>query len=185
MPHAADTAERDATRRDFIHIAALTVAAGGVAVLAWPLVDQMNPAANALQPVTYDLRKVPPGQEVTIVWRGGPIFIRHRTSAEIAAAIRDDRAPMAEPQADSDRVKPGHVQWMIVVGECTYDGCVPVFGQWDFGGWFCPCCGSTFDTSGRARGGPAQGKRDLNRAKNLVVPGYEFGDDHTVRLLPT
>ena len=191
MPNAADPPDRRPARRDFIHIAVWTTAAGGVALLAWPLIDQMNPPVNTPRPIdTFDLGKVPLGQQVVFLGRARPLFIRHRTSSEIAAAVRDDHLPLAEPQADADRVRPGHAQWLVVIGVCTYDGCTPTFAEGDFGGWMCPCCGSQFDTAGRARIGPAQGGsrerfRGGRNPKNLVVPDYEFLGEHTVRLLPT
>jgi ubiquinol-cytochrome c reductase iron-sulfur subunit len=189
MLHPVGLPNPRTSRRDFIHIAALTFAAGGLALVAWPLIDQMNPAAGMPQPMTWDLRKVPLGQQVSILWRQRPLFIRHRTKAEITAAVRDDRTPMADPQPDAARVKSGHAQWLIVIGVCTFERCTPTFGEGDFGGWQCPCCGSAFDVSGRVRGGPAQGgSRNAvpgSTPKNLVVPDYEFPDDQTVRLIPS
>ena len=164
------------SRRDFINIAAVAAAAGGVAAVAWPLVDQMNPAADtlALASVEYDLSKVPVAQQVTIAWRKQPLFIRHRTPAEIAKAQHDDTASMKDPQKDADRVKPGKAEWLILLGSCTHLGCVPLFGQGEYGGWFCPCHGSLYDTSGRIRAGPAP--------KNLIVPDYAFLTDKTVKI---
>ena len=162
-PEPADT-----NRRDFIHIAAITGAGGAAAALAWPMVDQMNPAGDtlALASIEYDVSKVAVGQELTIKWRGKPVFIRHRTPAEIAKAVKDDHANLRDPQTDAERVKPGHSEMLILVGVCTHLGCVPLFGQGDYGGWFCPCHGSVYDTSGRIRKGPAP--------KNLEVPDYAF-----------
>jgi ubiquinol-cytochrome c reductase iron-sulfur subunit len=158
----------DQNRRDFIHIAAATGAGGAAVALAWPLVDQMNPAGDtlALASIEYDVSKVALGQEVTIKWRGKPVFIRHRTPEEIAKARKDDHADMRDPQPDAARVKPGHDEMLILVGVCTHLGCVPLFGQGDYNGWFCPCHGSVYDTSGRIRKGPAP--------KNLEVPDYSF-----------
>ena len=190
MPDATDLPDHPSTRRDFIRAATLTFAMGGLAVVAWPLLDQMNPSADTPQPITWDLTKVPLGQQVTILWRQRPLFIRHRTAAEIGAAVADDNKPLADPRPDAARVKPGHAQWLIVIGVCTFEGCTPTFAEGDFGGWRCPCCGSMFDTSGRARKGPAQGgRRDAppgsNTPKNLVVPDYEFIEEHTIRLTPS
>jgi ubiquinol-cytochrome c reductase iron-sulfur subunit len=172
-PHAAGD---DPSRRDFIHIAAVTGAVGAVAALAWPLIDQMNPAGDtlALASVEFDLSKVEPGQQVVLKWRGKPLFVRNRTGAEIAAAVKDDNASMRDPERDEVRHKPGKAQWLILVGTCTHLGCVPTFGGGDYGGWFCPCHGSVYDTSGRIRKGPAP--------KNLVVPEYAFLTDTKVKI---
>jgi ubiquinol-cytochrome c reductase iron-sulfur subunit len=170
--HSSD----DPSRRDFIHIAAIAAAGvGGLAVL-WPFVDQMNPSADtlALASVEFDLTKVADGQHVTIKWRGKPLFIRNRTPAEIAAAVRDDHAPMKDPATDASRTKPGHEKWLIVGGNCTHLGCVPTFGGGEYGGWFCPCHGSVYDTAGRIRKGPAP--------LNLVVPDYTFLSDTKVKV---
>jgi len=166
----------DPNRRDFIHIAAGAAAVGAVGALAWPFIDQMNPSADtlALASVDFDLTKVALGQQVTIKWRGKPLFIRRRTEAEIAAAVADDNANLPDPQTDAERHKPGKAEWMILIGSCTHLGCVPTFGGGDFGGWFCPCHGSHYDTSGRIRRGPAP--------LNLAVPDYEFLSDTTVKV---
>jgi ubiquinol-cytochrome c reductase iron-sulfur subunit len=168
--HAGD----DPSRRDFINIAAVAAAAGGVAAVAWPFIDQLNPAADtlALSSVEYDLSKVALGQEVTILWRKQPLFIRHRTPAEIAKARADDQASMKDPASDASRVK--NPEWLILLASCTHLGCVPVFGQGLYGGWFCPCHGSVYDTSGRIRAGPAP--------KNLIVPDYSFPTATTVKI---
>ena len=166
----------DPSRRDFIHIVAVSAAAGGAVMALWPLVDQMNPAADtlALASVEYDLSKVELGQQVTIAWRKQPLFIRHRTPAEIAKAVKDDHASLKDPQLDAQRVKPGKAEWLILLGSCTHLGCVPLFAQGEYGGWFCPCHGSVYDTSGRIRKGPAP--------KNLEVPEYAFLNDKTVKI---
>ena len=160
----------DPSRRDFIHIVA------GAAAVAWPFIDQMNPAADtlALGTVEFDLSKVEVGQEVTIAWRKQPLKIRYRTPAEIASAVKDDHADLKDPQKDADRVKPGHSQWLIVLGSCTHLGCIPLKGEGEYGGYFCPCHGSVYDTSGRIRKGPAP--------KNLEVPEYAFLNDKTVKI---
>jgi ubiquinol-cytochrome c reductase iron-sulfur subunit len=164
------------SRRDFIYIVTAAAAVGGAAMAVWPLVDQMNPAADtlALASVEYDLNKVDLGQQITIAWRKQPLFIRHRTPQEIAKARADDHGSLKDPQRDSDRVKPGHAEWLIVLGSCTHLGCVPLFGQGEYGGWFCPCHGSVYDTSGRIRKGPAP--------KNLEVPEYAFLSAKTVKI---
>ena len=172
--HHADG--EDPNRRDFIHIAAAVAAVGAVGGLAWPFIDQMNPAGDtlALASIEFDLTKVELGQQVTIKWRGKPLFIRHRTGKEIAAAIKDDHADLRDPQTDEERHKPGKAEWLVLVGTCTHLGCVPTFGGGDYGGWFCPCHGSVYDTSGRIRKGPAP--------KNLEVPTYAFLSDTKVKV---
>ncbi len=164
------------SRRDFINILATTATIGGVAAVAWPLVDQLNPAADtlALASLEFDLTKVALGQEVTISWRKQPVFVRHRTPAEIARAVTDDHAPMKDPEPDAKRTKPGHEEWLIVLASCTHLGCVPTFAQGEYGGWLCPCHGSVYDTAARIRKGPAP--------KNLFLPDYTFLSDTKVKI---
>jgi ubiquinol-cytochrome c reductase iron-sulfur subunit len=128
----------------------------------------MNPAADtlALSSIEYDVSKVPLGQQVTVLYRKQPLFVRHRTPAEIAKAVADDHADLRDPATDASRVKPGKSEWLILIGVCTHLGCTPTFGGGEWGGWFCPCHGSQYDTSGRIRKGPAP--------KNLAVPDYKF-----------
>ncbi|MFZ5668673.1 MAG: ubiquinol-cytochrome c reductase iron-sulfur subunit [Pseudomonadota bacterium] len=166
----------DPSRRDFIHIAAITAAAGGGAFAIWPFISQMNPSADtlALASVEYDLTKIEAGQQVVINWRGKPLFIRNRTEAQIAAAVKDDNADLRDPQTDEERHKPGKAQWLVLIGSCTHLGCVPTVGGGEYGGWFCPCHGSHYDTSGRIRKGPAP--------KNLAVPEYDFLSDTKVKI---
>ena len=166
----------DPNRRDFIHIAAIAAAAGAVGALAWPFIDQMNPSADtlAMASIEFDLSKVADGQQVVLKWRGKPLFVRNRTPAEIAAAIKDDHAPLRDPQTDEERHKPGKAEWLVLIGTCTHLGCVPTFGGGDYGGWFCPCHGSHYDTSGRIRKGPAP--------KNLEVPEYAFLSDTQIKV---
>jgi ubiquinol-cytochrome c reductase iron-sulfur subunit len=170
-PHASG----DPNRRDFIHIATAAAALGAVGGLVWPLIDQMNPAGDtlALASIEFDLGKVEPGQQVVVKWRGKPLFVRHRTPEQIAAAIKDD-GQGKEPQKDADRVKPGKAEWLILVGTCTHLGCVPTVGGGPYGGWFCPCHGSVYDTSGRIRSGPAP--------RNLEVPTYAFLSDTKIKV---
>ncbi len=161
-------------RRDFLYIAAGGVGAVGTALAIWPFVDQMNPSADvlALSSTEVDLGAIEKGSEITAVWQGKPVFIRHRTPEEITAAEDTDIAVLPDPQADADRViKP---EWLVMLGICTHLGCVPLKEAGDFDGWFCPCHGSHYDTSGRIRKGPAP--------TNLVVPPYEFLDDTTVKI---
>lgn len=158
----------DETRRDFIHIAAGAAAVGGAAMLAWPFVNTMNPAADTLAQGTIDLdlTKIPAGQQTVFKWRGKPLFVRNRTPEEIQRARADDNAGLKDPEPDAARVVAGNEQWLILIGSCTHLGCVPTFGTGDFGGWFCPCHGSHYDTSGRIRKGPAP--------LNLEVPPVQF-----------
>ena len=172
-PHASGD---DPSRRDFIHIAAGAAAIGAVGGLAWPLIDQMNPSGDtlALASIEFDLSKVEPGQQVVVKWRGKPLFVRNRTPEQIAAAIKDDGAEMRDQATDESRHKEGKAQWLILVGTCTHLGCVPTVGGGDYGGWFCPCHGSVYDTSGRIRKGPAP--------KNLEVPTYAFLSDSKIKV---
>lgn len=167
------------TRRDFLYLTAGAFGAVGTACFAWPFLDSMNPAADTLAMSTteVDLSPIAEGQSVTVMWRGKPVFIRHRTKAEIDAAKKDDSANLRDKETDEARAqKP---EWLIMVGVCTHLGCVPL-GQkvtqpkGEYGGWFCPCHGSHYDTSGRIRKGPAP--------KNLMVPEYAFLNDTTIRI---
>jgi ubiquinol-cytochrome c reductase iron-sulfur subunit len=166
----------DPSRRDFIHIAATAATVGGVAAVAWPLIHQMNPSSDtlALSSIEFDLSKVQLGQQVVVKWRSKPVFVRYRTPKEIAEAVAADHADLRDPATDESRHKPGKSQWLILIGICTHLGCVPNFGQGDFGGWFCPCHGSQYDTSGRIRKGPAP--------KNLALPDYTFLSDTKVKI---
>ena len=169
----------DKTRRDFLFTTTATVGAVGAAVAVWPLIDQMNPAADtlALSSTEVNLEPIVEGQSITVVWRGKPVFIRHRTAAEIEAAQKDDKADLPDPQADLDRVQ--KAKWLVMVGVCTHFGCIPLGNKsgeskGEFGGWFCPCHGSHYDTSGRIRKGPAP--------KNLEVPDYKFLSDTQLKI---
>lgn len=148
----------------------------GVAGVAWPLIDQLNPDASvlALASIRFDVAPIVEGSSVTILWRGLPVFIRHRTAAEIETARAVPMSDLKDPQRDEDRVLEGHDEWLIMVANCTHLGCVPVGEAGDFDGWFCPCHGSHYDTSGRIRRGPAPA--------NLVVPPYEFVSDTVVQI---
>jgi ubiquinol-cytochrome c reductase iron-sulfur subunit len=169
-------ADDDPSRRDFIHIAAAAAAAGGVVMTVWPLVDQMNPSGDtlALASIEFDISKVLEGQETVIKWRGKPVFVRHRTAAEIAAAKADDNAPMKDPAKDADRVKPGKEPWLILIASCTHLGCVPNPFLGEYRGWLCPCHGSVYDTAGRIRQGPAP--------LNLILPDYTFLTDTRIKI---
>ncbi len=166
-------------RRDFLILTTGAVAATGLALAAWPFIDSMNPAADvlAVSSVELDLEPVEIGQRITVVWRGNPVFIDHRSPERIAMAKADDTAELKDPEADSERVQ--RDEWLIVVGICTHLGCIPLGqrpgdprGEWI--GWFCPCHGSHYDTSGRIRKGPAP--------RNLDVPAYRFVNDTTVQI---
>ncbi|NQW12003.1 MAG: ubiquinol-cytochrome c reductase iron-sulfur subunit [Alphaproteobacteria bacterium] len=167
------------TRRDFLYIATAAVGAVGAGSAIWPLIDQMNPAADvlALSSIEFDLSTVEPGMAVTVKWRGKPVFVRYRTPEEITSAEAVPLDELPDPQTDASRVQ--EAKYLILVGVCTHLGCVPL-GQkasdprGDYGGWFCPCHGSHYDTSGRIRKGPAP--------LNLFVPAYEFVSDTTVRI---
>ena len=167
------------SRRDFLFLATGAIGAVGVASVAWPLIDQMNPDAStlALSSIEVDLSPIQEGQIVTVKWRGGPVFVRHRTKKEIEAAEATPLSELKDPQTDQARVqKP---EWLIVVGVCTHLGCIPL-GQKQgddrglFGGWFCPCHGSMYDTSARIRQGPAP--------LNLLVPPYKFTSDTKITI---
>ncbi len=170
----ADTTHGGQTRRDFLYIAAGGMGAVGVGAMAWPFVSQMNPSQDvlALSSTEVDLSTIDVGQSVKVFWRGKPVFIRHRTAAEIAEAEGVPMGDLPDPQADSDRVQ--RAEWLILVGVCTHLGCIPIGEQGDYGGWFCPCHGSHYDISGRIRRGPAP--------LNLEVPEYVFLDDNRVRI---
>jgi ubiquinol-cytochrome c reductase iron-sulfur subunit len=177
----AHAAPGDDTKRDFLKLVAGATVAVGVGAIAWPLIDSMNPAADALalSSTEVDLTPIAPGQAITVLWRGKPMFVRHRTPEEIKAAQEVKLSDLIDPQRDSDRVKKGHEQWLVVVGICTHLGCIPLGnkptdprGEW--GGWFCPCHGSQYDTSGRVRHGPAP--------LNLALAPYAFETDTKVKI---
>lgn len=165
------------TRRDFLYVATGVVGGVGAVAAAWPLISQMNPDASTIAagaPIEVDLTPVAEGQIIKVFWRGKPIFVSHRTKKEIDEARDVNVATLPDPQADSARVKPGKEQWLIVVGICTHLGCIPLAHQGDYDGFFCPCHGSQYDTSGRIRRGPAP--------TNLALPPYEFLSDTKIRI---
>jgi len=175
-------------RRDFLFIATGAVGTIGAAVALWPFIDQMNPDASvlALSTIEFDLAPVAEGQSVTIKWRGNPVFIRHRTPKEIEEAKAVPMTDLVDPVArnanlpdnaeatDQNRVIGGKENMLVMVGVCTHLGCVPLGQQGDYGGWFCPCHGSHYDTAGRIRKGPAP--------ENLAVPKYEYISDTKIRI---
>ena len=177
---ASDLAHASAsepTRRDFLFIATGAVGAVGAAAVVWPFIGALAPDAVTVAagaPVDLDLAPIAEGQIVKIFWRGKLIFVRNRTKKEIDEARNVDVASLRDPQPDTARVKTGHDQWLIVYGNCTHLGCVPLGNQGPYEGWFCPCHGSIFDTSGRVRGGPAP--------INLPIPPYTFVSDTKIRI---
>ncbi len=162
---------QEGTRRDFLYIATAAAGSVGAALAAWPFIDQMNPSADvlALASIDVDLSPVEPGQQIVVKWQGKPVFVVHRTKKMIEEARAVDVERLRDPATDQSRVKPGHEQWLIMIGICTHLGCVPIGPhEGDFDGWFCPCHGSHYDTAGRIRKGPAP--------KNLYLPPYRFVD---------
>ena len=161
-------------RRDFLFTASYALGAVGVGAAVWPLIDQMNPDASvkALATTEVDISTVGLGKTITVLWRGKPVFIRRRTQEEISKAQNVNLSELIDPQKDEDRVKKS--EWLIMTGVCTHLGCVPLGEKGDFGGWFCPCHGSHYDTSGRIRKGPAP--------TNLEIPKYEFIDNNTIKI---
>jgi ubiquinol-cytochrome c reductase iron-sulfur subunit len=157
LPLDTELAPEGERRRDFLYVATAAFGAVGAAAVVWPLVNQMNPSADvlAMASIDLDLSAVQPGQAIKVSWRGKPVFARHLTPAEIAAANKVDVKSLRDPQTLAERTKPGNMQWLITLGVCTH-----------LGGYFCPCHGSSYDTAARIRKGPAP--------KNLEVPAYVF-----------
>jgi ubiquinol-cytochrome c reductase iron-sulfur subunit len=171
----------DEEKRDFIFIATGAVAAAGAAAVGWPLIAQMGKAADTLAAgsIEIDLSKIPEGQQVKTLWRGKPVFVRHRTAAEIAEAENTDISDCPDPETDEERLVPTpsgalDPRFLVMVGVCTHFGCVPVGEAGDFNGWYCPCHGSHYDTSGRIRKGPAP--------KNMTIPPYTFVSDTVIKV---
>ncbi len=165
------------TRRDFLYIATGAVGAVGAAATLVPLIAQMNPDASTIAagaPIEVDLAPIADGQIIKVFWRSKPIFVFHRTKKEIEEAVKVNVADLPDPEADSARVKPGHDQWLVLIGICTHLGCIPLAHQGEYDGWFCPCHGSQYDTSGRIRKGPAP--------KNLALPPYKFVSDSKIQI---
>ncbi len=165
------------TRRDFLYIATGAVGAVGAAAVAVPLVSQMNPDASTIAagaPIEVDLAPIAEGQAIKVFWRGKPIFITHRTGKEIESARDVNVRSLPDPEPDEKRVKQGKDQWLVLIGICTHLGCIPIAHQGQYNGYFCPCHGSVYDTSGRIRSGPAP--------TNLPLPPYEFVSDTKIRI---
>ena len=161
-------------RRDFLFTASYTVGAIGIGATVWPFIDQMNPdsSVKALASTEVDLSQIQPGKAITVLWRGKPVFIKRRTSEEITEAKKVNLEDLKHPEKDEDRVK--KEEWLVMLGICTHLGCVPLSDKGDYNGWFCPCHGSHYDTSGRIRKGPAP--------TNMEVPKYEFVDNNTIKI---
>ena len=168
--------ENGETRRDFLVLAAQAMGGVGVAAALWPFIDSMNPSKDvlALSSIEVNLSAIQPGQSIKVMWRGKPVFIRNRTPEEIKEAEAVPMADLRDPQTDVARVKEGKQNWLVLVGVCTHLGCVPIGQSGDYHGWFCPCHGSHYDTSGRIRKGPAP--------KNLLVPEYAFLSDTKIKI---
>jgi ubiquinol-cytochrome c reductase iron-sulfur subunit len=176
----SETELADPGRRDFIYVATIAVGAIGTGFLVWPFIDQMNPdaASLALATTEVDISGIEPGMSITVKWRGKPVFIRNRTAEEVTAAeetplsalkdqnARNENLPADAPATDANRAAPDNESILVMVGVCTHLGCVPIGESGDFGGWFCPCHGSQYDTAGRIRSGPAP--------ENLAIPKMSF-----------
>jgi len=171
----------DEDKRDFIFIATGAAAAAGAASLGWPLVAQMGKAADTLAAgsIEINLANLAEGQQLKMLWRGVPVFVRHRTPKEIAEAENTDISKCPDPQTDNERLvakQDGKVdpRFLVMVGVCTHFGCIPVGEAGDFDGWYCPCHGSHYDTSGRIRKGPAP--------KNMTIPDYSYISDTVIKV---
>ena len=166
--------EKKTKRRDFLFTATYAVGAVGAGAVIWPMIDQMNPDASvkALASTEVDVSAVNPGKTITVLWRGKPVFIRRRTDEEIAKARDVNIDELKHPEKDEDRAK--DPEWLVMLGVCTHLGCVPLGDKGEYGGWFCPCHGSHYDSSGRVRKGPAP--------KNLQVPKYKFINKNKIQI---
>ncbi len=185
MSHAED---HDDTRRDFLYYATAGTGVVAVGAAVWPLVNQMNPSADvqALSSIRVDLSGVEEGTQISVKFLGKPVFIRRRTATDIEEAravevsdlpdqnARNPNLRADSPATDENRALDEAGQWLVMMGVCTHLGCVPLDDAGDFDGWFCPCHGSHYDTSGRIRRGPAP--------ENLHIPVVQFVDDTTIQL---
>jgi len=179
---------QDPNRRDFLYVATGMAAVVGAGAVAWPFIDQMRPDAStlALASVEVDVSSLEPGMSLVVKWRGKPVVVRNRTEKEMKdgeavnlAELKDPLArnanlPADAPATDANRTTPGKEAWMVMVQVCTHLGCIPLGQEGEFGGWFCPCHGSTYDTAGRVRGGPAP--------ENMSVPVFQFISDTKIRI---
>jgi ubiquinol-cytochrome c reductase iron-sulfur subunit len=171
------TSSAGQTRRDFLYIATGAVGAVGAAAVAVPLISQMNPDASTIAagaPIEVDLTPIAEGQVIKVFWRGKPIFVNHRTEKQIKEAQDVNLSSLPDPQPDSARVKEGHANFQVLIGICTHLGCIPLAHSGQYDGYFCPCHGSVYDTSGRIRQGPAP--------TNLALPPYQFVSDTKIRI---
>jgi len=166
--------DKKVKRRDFIFTTSYALGAVGVGAAVWPLIDQMNPDASvkALASTEVDISSVELGQSITVLWRGKPVFIKRRTQEEITKAREVDIKNLKHPEKDEDRAK--NPEWLVMIGVCTHLGCVPLGDKGEYDGWFCPCHGSHYDTSGRIRKGPAP--------TNMEIPKYEFVNSKTIKI---
>jgi ubiquinol-cytochrome c reductase iron-sulfur subunit len=165
------------TRRDFLFVATGAAAAVGSIFTAWPFISQMNPDASTIAagaPIDVDLSPIALGQDIKVFWRGKPIYIMHRTTKQIEEARAVPVDSLKDPASDQSRVKEGHDQWLVVIGICTHLGCIPIAHEGNYDGFFCPCHGSQYDSSGRIRQGPAPA--------NLAVPPYQFVSDTKIQI---
>jgi ubiquinol-cytochrome c reductase iron-sulfur subunit len=165
------------TRRDFLFVATGAFAAVGAVATVWPLVSQMNPDAATIAagaPIEVDLTPVAEGQDIKVFWRGKPIYIMNRTKKQVEEARSVAVDSLRDPQTDQSRVKDGHDNWLVVIGICTHLGCIPIAHEGNYDGFFCPCHGSQYDSSGRIRQGPAP--------LNLAVPPYQFVSDTKIQI---
>ncbi len=180
---------REPTRRDFLYLVTAMAGVVGVGAASWPFIDQMRPDAStrAMASIEVDVSTLVEGMSLTVKWRGRPVFIRNRTQREIRAAratalddLKDPlarNANLADDQHATDVARSageGKEKWIVMIGVCTHLGCVPLGQAGDFGGWFCPCHGSHYDTAGRVRKGPAP--------ENLAIPRFEFISESVVRI---
>tara|TARA_A100001037_G_C15089155_1_gene608162 strand:- start:98 stop:613 length:516 start_codon:yes stop_codon:yes gene_type:complete len=161
-------------RRDFLFTASYTIGAVGIGATIWPFIDQMNPdsSVKALATTEVDISQIEPGKSITVLWRGKPVFIKRRTEIEISEAQSVSLDDLKHPEKDQDRVK--KAEWLVMMGICSHLGCVPLSDKGDYNGWFCPCHGSHYDTSGRIRKGPAP--------TNMEIPEYAFVDENTIKI---
>ena len=166
--------EQKTKRRDFLYVATASAGAVTTGAAVWPLINQMNPSADvqALSSIEVDVSELEPGAQLTVKWLGKPVFIRRRTKEEIQEARSVKMEELIHPEKDEDRAK--NPEWLVMLGVCTHLGCVPLNDKGDYKGWFCPCHGSHYDTSGRIRKGPAP--------LNMEVPKYEFVNANTIKI---